>query len=287
MTSRSKRIAPDKRKIAVLIYLTACLQVIGFTYQALRGSTYFAQYLALRTPLSGGVISIVNNIYLGLMILGLVWAFFRWSPRPFYLMGTLWLINVVFRTVLGAGQMPAFALATECVSYFWFLVIGYALRNARTLDVEIGLPSVRLLLRFGLALSFITAGLISLLSDSLSQELTAAAQSAMAYLPHQDIYVTKLLIVAGSLNVVLGFLVLVRPTRTILVYMAFWGILTALAKVAIAPLDGSFELLLRAPHFMLPFLIMVIEGQRSLRNPIRRVYHKTLRRFSFLQPPWA
>ncbi len=287
MASGNVRITPDKRLIAILIYVTAFLQVVGFYLSALSSPNIIANALVrdrLLTPLA---FSAINHTYIGFMIFGLVWAFFRWSPRPFYLMGTGFLCEAVLKLALSQEGLVPLALLYECARYFWFFVIGYALRNARTLDVEIGLPSVRVLLRCGLALSFIALGFESLMNLGHTHQLVLNVQKALSSMPSPASSVMNLLSVAAAINILVGFLVLLRPTRKALVFVAFWGIMTAVANRLIFPLEGYFEILLQAPNFMLPLLIMVIEGQRSIRKPIRRFYLRTLRKISFIHPPWA
>jgi hypothetical protein len=280
-----QRISPDKRMIAILVYLTACLQVIGYCFTALQSGSTLAQYLMLHTAIDADYTVLVNQGVVGLMLL--VLAFFRWSPWPFYLIGGLFLIESMFRTLVGGEVSSTLALAADCARYLWFLAIGFALRNARTLDVEVGLPSVRILLRFGLALTFVTHGIEALLKyPGFVASVTQVNEVLLPALSSESL-THKLLVFIGVVDILVGLFVLFRPNRTALVYMAIWGGLTALSRIAIAPYEGLFEAMLRAPHFMLPLLIMIIEGQRTLRKPIRRVYASTMRRIGFAQSPWA
>lgn len=286
VSSRMDRIIPDKRMIAVLVYLTACLQVVGYSFKALKTGSSFAQYLHLNTTLDPAWATNINQIYVGLMITALVLAFFRWSPWPFYVIGTLFLIDSIFRTALGQEATSALAIPGECARYLWFLAIGFALRNARTLDIEIGLPSVRLLLRLGLALTFITHGFEALLQHPGFLDLVMQANQSLIPQQNSTVLATNLLLLIGVIDLLVGLVVLFRPSRTALVYMAFWGAITAFSRMIFAPYSGVFEALIRAPHFMLPLLIMIIEGQRTLRKPIRKVYSRALRRMGFVHTPW-
>ncbi|RYZ55134.1 MAG: DoxX family membrane protein [Proteobacteria bacterium] len=286
-SSRMQRISPDKRMIAILVYLTACLQVIGYSYLALESGSTLAQYLVLHSALDASYTVFINQAVVGLMVLGLVLAFFRWSPWPFYLIGGLFLLEAIFRTLVGGEISSTLAIPGDCARYLWFLAIGFALRSARTLDVEVGLPSVRLLLRFGLALTFITHGIEALLKyPGFVAAITQVNQTLLPAI-YSESLTNNLLVVIGVVDVMVGLLVLFRPSRTALVYMAVWGGLTALSRVAISPYEGMFEAMIRAPHFMLPLLIMIIEGQRTLRKPIRRVYTSTMKRIGFAHSPWA
>ena len=62
--------------------------------------------------------------------------------------------------------------------------------------------------------------------------------------------------VIGSLDIILGILALVRPMRWPLVYMATWGLWTALLR----PLSGEpfWETLERAPNYLIPLSLLIV-----------------------------
>jgi len=68
----------------------------------------------------------------------------------------------------------------------------------------------------------------------------------------------KLMPVVGSVDIFLGFLVLLRPIRAALIYMAVWGLWTALLR----PLSGEpfWETVERAPNYLVPFALLYLRG---------------------------
>jgi hypothetical protein len=69
----------------------------------------------------------------------------------------------------------------------------------------------------------------------------------------------KLMPVIGTLDITLGLLVgLVRPVRAVLLYMAFWGLVTA----TIRPLSGEpiWEFVERAPNWAIPLTFLCVRG---------------------------
>jgi hypothetical protein len=64
--------------------------------------------------------------------------------------------------------------------------------------------------------------------------------------------------VVGSVDITLGVLALVAPTRAALLYMACWGLFTA----SLRPLagEGGWEWLERAYNFGVPFLMLWVHG---------------------------
>jgi hypothetical protein len=78
----------------------------------------------------------------------------------------------------------------------------------------------------------------------------------------------KLMPVVGSVDIFLGFLVLLRPVRGALLYMSIWGLWTALLR----PLSGEpfWETIERAPNYLVPFALLYLRGlPRSWRDLLR------------------
>ena len=68
----------------------------------------------------------------------------------------------------------------------------------------------------------------------------------------------RLMPVIGTVDITLGLLVALRPVRAALLYMAFWGFLTA----SIRPLSGEpiWEFLERAPNWAVPLALLYVRG---------------------------
>jgi hypothetical protein len=69
----------------------------------------------------------------------------------------------------------------------------------------------------------------------------------------------RLMPIIGTVDITLGLLVgLVRPARGLLLYMAFWGLLTA----SIRPLAGEpiWEFFERTPNWAIPLAFLFVRG---------------------------
>ena len=62
----------------------------------------------------------------------------------------------------------------------------------------------------------------------------------------------------GSVDIFLGLLVLLKPLRAALLYMALWGLWTALLR----PLSGEpvWETIERAPNYLVPAAFLAVRG---------------------------
>lgn len=68
----------------------------------------------------------------------------------------------------------------------------------------------------------------------------------------------RLMPVVGSVDILFGFIVLLKPIRVVLLYMAVWGLWTA----SLRPLSGEplWELIERAPNYLIPFALLYLRG---------------------------
>jgi hypothetical protein len=68
----------------------------------------------------------------------------------------------------------------------------------------------------------------------------------------------QLMPLIGSVDITLGLLTLLRPTRAVLLYMACWGLLTA----SIRPLAGEpmWEFVGRVPNWAVPLAFLYVRG---------------------------
>jgi hypothetical protein len=68
----------------------------------------------------------------------------------------------------------------------------------------------------------------------------------------------RLMPLVGGVDIFLGLLVLLKPLRLVLLYMAIWGFWTA----ALRPLAGepAWELIERAPNYLIPCALLYLRG---------------------------
>lgn len=73
-----------------------------------------------------------------------------------------------------------------------------------------------------------------------------------------DRWAWRLMPAVGSFDIFVGLLVLLKPVRLALLYMAVWGLWTALLR----PLSGEpvWELIERAPNYLIPFSLLYLRG---------------------------
>ena len=81
--------------------------------------------------------------------------------------------------------------------------------------------------------------------------------------------VTKLLILIGIMDMVLAALVLLYPSRKLLYWMAFWGLVTALSRPLSMGISSWHETAIRAGNFVLPFCLAMLVSAGLYWKPLQ------------------
>ena len=70
----------------------------------------------------------------------------------------------------------------------------------------------------------------------------------------------------GVMDMTLAIGVVIRPFRTILWWMAVWGLITALGPLTANGWGAYPELLLRTTHFVVPFVLLKFRAESETDN---------------------
>lgn len=71
--------------------------------------------------------------------------------------------------------------------------------------------------------------------------------------------IVSLLLLVGTMDIILAALVLIRPIRLAVLWMAFWGLWTALIRWPLGP-DPVWDFLERWPNWGAPLALLIILG---------------------------
>lgn len=72
----------------------------------------------------------------------------------------------------------------------------------------------------------------------------------------------QLLNIIGIIDVIVAVLVLLKPSKSLLYWLIFWGFLTSLLRIVDAGIFNYTEFLIRAPHFGLPIAMLIIWNEK-------------------------
>ena len=129
--------------------------------------------------------------------------------------------------------------------------VGSAAAPAGVADVAAHATTLHWLLRLACALEFVGHGAFGVLTKP-----AWVAYYGVVGIPEPWAY--RLMPLTGGVDIFLGFLVLLKPVRAALLYMAVWGLWTALLR----PLAGEpvWETIERAPNYLVPAALLSLRG---------------------------
>ncbi len=116
-------------------------------------------------------------------------------------------------------------------------------------------------LRVGLSLTFAFHGLRALIgAEQFIPLLELSAVNVLGIEPRQG-DIRLLLGVIGAVDVAAAVALLIRPWAPVLLWMAFWGVVTGASRMTAGGWVELPELLLRAAHYMAPLALLVLVRQ--------------------------
>jgi len=131
------------------------------------------------------------------------------------------------------------------------------LRQAIALPANRAAHTIHWLLRIACAAEFVGHGAFGIVTKPIWTTYFAVVgiPPALAY---------RLMPVIGTIDISLGILALFAPIRAALLYMAFWGLLTA----TIRPLAGEaiWEWIERVPNWGIPLALLYLRGFGEVRG---------------------
>ena len=120
----------------------------------------------------------------------------------------------------------------------------------------VGEEQATMLLRVSLAFVFFTHGAEALLHYPRFIDLIIGSTENLAGWRITESQARSFLTVIGTMDVALGLMILLRPSPVLLAWMAIWGLVTALSRVTSLGWDSYRDVLIRATHFIVPFVLL-------------------------------
>ena len=138
-----------------------------------------------------------------------------------------------------------------------------AVPKIRTADHgEPALERVFWLLRVACAAEFVGHGAFGIITKA-----AWLPYFAVGGIPPEVAYL--LMPIIGAVDISMGVLTALRPIRPALIYMAMWGLMTALLRPVSG--EGVWEFVERIPNFSVPFAMLVLMYVRDRRSMLSRV----------------
>ena len=113
-------------------------------------------------------------------------------------------------------------------------------------------------LRIGIAVVFITHGVECLLQSPQFIDLIIGSGNNLLGIRASEATALQIMQVIGIVDILVAIVVLINPSKPILLWALFWGLITALSRMTALGLGAYTEVLMRASHIFAPLVVYIL-----------------------------
>lgn len=214
-------------------------------------------WLLTHQEVSPAIIGMVERVLGYSFVLGALLVWHRRAAIVAFFFGLLLAAMAVFGVVVGGYAFSsltpgAHALRIATPLALGMIAWGSCFGRLHGQDVDLS----RRLLVLAASVVFAVHGVEALLQHPAFTDYIIATVDRFLGLEWDESTTFYILCIIGIVDLAVAFLVLFRRTRKLLVWMAFWGLVTALSRVTAYGMEAYIEVLLRAPHFLIPLALL-------------------------------
>ena len=241
------RMNPSSIKILLLTGLG--LQCLSWLREGLFYGTSFSRFLLLN-GLPDFYASLFEKVLLTLTTLALIYALSKKNVKgPLWLYPSILILDSLL--IIEDSQTPGIGLillSRAAVTGFP-LALFFWKNNQKNICFH--------LLKYSIGLTFIGHGCKVLLQYPEYQDYLYTLFEAMR-VPLSDSNMEFLMQGIGVTDLLVGIFILFKPSyKPALLYLLFWGFLTALLRPFYSGLEGLYPFLIRIPHWLIPLLLIL------------------------------
>jgi hypothetical protein len=243
-----------------ILSLVILLQGIGlFIVFFQMHHTHFGSFMFMAMKIEDAkavtIESITISIYMGLCVLNVLYS-------------RIWILIPIFIYVF----FEAWAGYYQGGYHFSELTLGsHALRYLTPLTLALFVvPTVKIfkninrmtaaawVLRIGIATVFITHGIECLKQNPIFIDLIIGGTNNILGFRPTEATALQLMQFIGWIDIMVAFLLLLKPLKGILAWTFFWGFITALSRMTSLGEGAYTEVLLRASHILAPVVLYIL-----------------------------
>lgn len=251
-----------------LLFLAVFLQAIALALDGIFYGGKLESFLFLNIDLTDIHAKVIEKIFLTIALAGVFSVFFNHFFRFYflYLSGLFFIVPVISIFLHSSFDYP-FSVFAHAIRYILPLCLFMYLRPNQDKSFEKG----AYLLRLGLSLTFIAHGFEALfLNPKFIDYLITFFNDFLNYDISEN-NVHKILFAIAIIDIFVGLLLVFKTHLWLLLWLAFWGGLTALWRLYYYDFDGELQFLLRSSHWLVP-IFLIFHKKTYLFNNDKRMH---------------
>lgn len=248
--------------ITQVLKFTLLIYIIAFCLQLKKGAV-ISSVLVVENGYSESFAFWVEKSVAMLLLICLIGIFFKLTYKLCLYIITVFLIGYAFLNYLNGGKAFLEITLVSAISKWWLPILTfYAISCYYKQKLHFSswfLFAVQL----SIFLIFMAHGIGCLLKNALYIDYILGLVGDYTSFSMKQNQAEQLLNIIGVIDVVVAILVLIKPFKTLIYWLIFWGFLTSLLRIVDASILNYTEFLMRVPHFGLPIVMLIIWNERA------------------------
>ena len=246
---------PEKNLILWLLKFTLLLQCVGVFFHLLGGSA-IETMLFMEVGMKQADAKSVENSIAWIFLFSGFWAFIK-PNKPLLVIISILTLLLAFIIKRQAGSpFTEWSVPAHMIRILLPIGILFFMQEKKKLT----LPYYILLT--GLVITFLTHGFEALsLHPRFLDYLILSFENTFELRIRQN-HAGNMLRIIGSLDILAAILAIVFPKKPVFIWLAFWGFLTAFARITELGFGMYPEVLIRTSHFLVPIALILINDKK-------------------------
>jgi hypothetical protein len=249
-------VKPDKIFILWLLKFTLLLQCAGVFFNLMGGSA-IETMLFMEAGMKQADAKSVEKFIAWVFLLSGIWMFIK-PNKPLLLIISILTLLLAFIIKRQAGSpFTEWSIPAHMIRILLPFGLLFFIRENKKLT----LPYYILLV--GLVITFFTHGLEALSLHPRFLDYLILSFENTFELRMKQVHAENMLRIIGSLDILAAILAIVFPKKPVFIWLAFWGLITAFARITELGIGMYPEVLIRAGHFLVPICLILINTERN------------------------
>jgi len=245
----------DKNFILRLLTFALLLQCTGVFFHLLGGSAIETMLFMEVGMKQADAKSLENFIGWIFLFLG-IWAFFKPNKPLLLIISIMTLLLAFIIKRQGGSPFTEWSIPAHMVRILLPIGILFFIGDKKKTTVSY------YILLTGIVITFLTHGFEALSLHPRFLDYLILSFERTFELRIRQAQAENMLRIIGVLDIIVAILAILLPKRPVFIWLAFWGLLTAFARVTELGIGMYPEVLIRAAHFLVPVALILINEKK-------------------------
>lgn len=248
--------------LAQVLKFTLALYVLAFCLKLKKGAV-ISSVLVVENGYSEVSAFWIEKGVAILLLLSLIGIFFKVTYKTGLWIITAFIVGYALLSYFNGGKAFLELSLISAVSKWWLPLLTLIANNAHYNQKHSFSRGFLFGIQLSIFLIFLSHGIGCFLKNALYIDYIIGFVGDYTPFSIKQYQAEQLLNIIGIIDVVVAVLVLLKPSKNLLYWLIFWGLLTSLLRIVDAGIFNYIEFLIRTPHFGVPIAMLIIWNNKT------------------------